>query len=63
MHLTTPPPHLHTKHDSECEPDDVRIYKKVYAKMCREGCKKTKSRYFEAGAINDVESPETDPFE
>lgn len=41
----------------------MRIYKKVYAKMCREGCKKTKSRYFEVGAINEVEAQEGDPFE
>ncbi|EKU22106.1 c2h2 zinc-finger protein, partial [Nannochloropsis gaditana CCMP526] len=39
----------------ECEPDDVRIYKKVFAKMSREGCKKSRSRYFDAGAISAVD--------
>jgi hypothetical protein len=31
--------------------------------MCREGCKKTKCRYFDSAAVNDVDAQETDPFE
>ena len=41
----------------------MRIYKKVYNKMCREMCKKTKSRYFDANAINEVEAQPDDPAE
>ena len=71
VHPPPPPPTRHRRtitsylDSRECEPDDVRIYKKVYAKMCREGCKKTKCRYFDTGAINDVagEAQDADPFE
>jgi hypothetical protein len=44
----------------ECEPDDVRIYKKVYSKMHKEVSKKTKSRYFDVERINDVDA-QADP--
>jgi hypothetical protein len=44
----------------ECEPEDVRIFKKIYNKMCREVCKKTKDPYFNKDRINDVEGPDGD---
>jgi hypothetical protein len=39
----------------ECEPDDVRIFKKIYLKMCKEMCKKTKDRYFNIKRIDAVD--------
>lgn len=42
----------------ECEPDDVRIFKKIYLKMGKEMCKKTKDRYFNIKRIEAVDSVE-----
>lgn len=42
----------------ELDPEDVRIYRKIFLKMNRELCKKTKDKYFNYERVVDVDSAE-----